>query len=320
MSALLAMTTVMVMNNKFDELLNKKWAVPIGATLCALLWGSAYPVIKYSYAALAIDSVPDRLMFAGARFMLAGVTVWLFALAVRRRPPTIPRERIGSAVLYGVLQTGLMYILNYIGVANTTASKTSMLTASSAFFAVLLAPIFFRGERLTALKAAGAAVGFSGVILVNLGGLSGGFGFGGEGLVLLAAILNTAGSFVGKRAARGMELEMTAYQLMIGAALILAAGLVMGGSFVVTAQGMLLTVYLAFVSAAAFALWTALLTRHEAGRVLIFNLLIPVFGSVWAFVILGERQIFDPMFLLSLALISLGIFMVNHTKNFQKTL
>ena len=48
-----------------------------------------------------------------------------------------------------------MYILNYIGVANTSATKTSILTAASAFFAVLLAPLFFKSERLTALKVIG---------------------------------------------------------------------------------------------------------------------------------------------------------------------
>ncbi len=296
------------------QLLNKPWFAAVGAILCTALWGSAYPVIKYSYAKLNIVSVADKLTFAGARFLIAGVMVFIAAWIIRKKPPTIPRNLIGGAILYGAVQTGLMYILNYIGVANTSATKTSILTAASAFFAVLLAPLVFKGERLTVLKVIGVILGFSGIIVVNLPGLDGGFAFMGEGLVLIAALLNTAGGFIGKRIAGGRVFEMTAYQLIFGALLILAVALPMGGSFAFTAESLLLTLYLAFVSAAAFTLWTALLTRHDAGKILVFNLLIPVFGAIWSYLILGERQIFDPLYLLSVIMIACGIFFVNYTK------
>ena len=297
-----------------EKLLSKRWFAGAGAVLCTLLWGTAYPVIKYSYTTLGIDSVADKLMFAGMRFLIAGAMVFAAAWIRARRVPSVPKKLIGGTALYGVLQTGLMYILNYIGVANTSATKTSILTAASAFLAVVFAPLFFKSEKLTALKLIGVIVGFSGIVAVNLGDLSGGFALTGEGLVILATVLNTAGSFVGKRISKGRVFEMTAYQLMIGAALILIVGLVMGGGLVLTAEGLLLTLYLAFVSAAAFTLWTALLVRHDAGRILVFNLLIPVFGAMWSLIILGERQILDPMYILSVALIGCGIFMVNYTK------
>ena len=44
------------------------------ATLCCLLWGSAYPAIKGGYALLGIarDDTAAQLVFAGWRFLLAG--------------------------------------------------------------------------------------------------------------------------------------------------------------------------------------------------------------------------------------------------------
>ena len=294
-----------------EQLLNKRWFAAVGAILCTALWGSAYPVIKYSYAQLAIDSVADKLCFAGARFILAGMMVFVVAWALRKKPPLIPKRMIGGVVLYGTVQTGLMYILNYIGVAHTSATKTSILTAASAFFAVLFAPLFFKSERLTVMKLVGVILGFSGIIVVNTSAVDGGITFLGEGMVLAATLLNTAGSFIGKRIAGGRVFEVTAYQLLIGGLLITVTALLMGGGFRFSAQSLLLTLYLAFVSAAAFSLWTALLTRHEAGRILVFNLLIPLFGALWSFVILGERQILDPMYLVSAALITVGIVLVN---------
>ncbi len=292
------------------ELLRKRWFAPIGAVICTVLWGTAYPVIKYGYAQLNMTAVADKLIFAGLRFFLAGVMVLIVAWIRNRRFPTVPKERIGGVLLYGVLQTGLMYLFNYIGVANTTATKTSVLTAASAFFAVIFAPLFFKGERLTALKLIGVFVGMTGILLVNTEAL-GGFSLMGEGLVLLSTLLNTAGSFVGKRVSGGIIFEATAYQLMTGGAMLLFCGIPMGGSYPLTAQSLWIVLYLAFVSAAAFTLWTALLVYHEAGRILVFNMLIPVTGAVWSFFILGEQQMLDLMFLLSVLLTAAGIILVN---------
>lgn len=297
-----------------EALLGKKWFAAAGMVFCTLLWGSASPIIKYSYGALGIENTADKVMFAGARFMTAGLMVLIAAWIILRRLPTVPGRSVGGVVLYGVVGTGLMYILNYIGVANTTATKTCILTASSAFFAVVFAPLFFKGERLTVLKLVGVVIGFAGIAAVNLGDLGGGFTLTGEGFVLLAAILSTAGSFIGKRISKGRVLQVTAWGLIAGSSLILIVGLLMGGGVNVTLQGILLILYLAFVTASTYIVWTALLVHHDAGSILVYHLLIPIFGSLWSLIILGERQILDPMYLLSIAMICSGIFMVNYNK------
>lgn len=296
-----------------QRLLQKKWIAMLTAVLCTVLWGSAYPVIKFGYAAMEMTAVADKLMFAGLRFFFAGLMVFGFSWVKNRRLPTVPKNKIGGVLLYGALQTGLMYIFNYIGVANTTATKTSIITAASAFFAVVFAPLFFRGERLTALKVFGVIIGMTGIMLVNNTALDG-FTFAGEGLVLLSTLLNTAGSFVGKRVSKGIVFESTAYQLMFGGAMILALALPMGGHFTLSPTGLLIVLYLAFVSAAAFTLWTALLVLYEAGQILVFNMLIPVTGALWSYLILGEAHIFEPLYIVSILLTAAGIVLVNLPK------
>ena len=300
-----------------DILQKKRFAMP-AAVLCTVLWGSAYPVIKYGYAQLNMTTVADKLCFAGVRFLLAGIMVFAFAWVKNRRVPAVPKDRVGGVLLYGALQTGLMYILNYIGVANTTATKTSVITAASAFFAVVFAPLFFKEERLTVLKTVGVVIGMTGILLVNSAAL-GGFSMTGEGLVLLSMLLNTAGGFVGKRVSKGIVYESTAYQLLFGGAMILLIAVIMGGGFPVNLTSLLIVLYLAFISAAAFSLWTALLVRHEAGQILVFNMLIPVTGALWSFLILGERQIFEPLYIVSVVLTAVGIILVNWKKSTPKT-
>lgn len=290
------------------------------AFLCTLLWGSAYPVIKLAYRELSVSSVGDKLMFAGVRFILSGLMVFAVAFIIRKRFPVVEPKKWGWVLLYGAVQTGLMYLFNYIGVANTSATKTSVLTALSAFLSVLFAPLFFRNEKLSLWKIIGIVLGFAGIAVVNFSSLDASFALMGEGFVMIAALLNTAGGFIGKKISQGKVFETTAYQLLFGGVLLAVFALILGGNMAINLKSMLFVLYLAFVSAAAFLIWTALLVYNEAGQILIFNLMIPVTGAFWSFVILGEREIFDPMYLLSVALIAAGIVLVNsHRKPLENS-
>ena len=294
-----------------QKYLSEKWIAMGLAFLCTLLWGSAYPVIKLAYKELAIDAVGDKLMFAGVRFALAGLMVFVVACLIKKRFPLADKGKWGWVLLYGAVQTGLMYLFNYIGVANTSATKTSFLTALSAFLSVLFAPLFFKDEKLSVWKIVGIVFGIAGIAVVNFSSLDTSFAFIGEGFVMIATVLNTAGGFIGKKISRGKVFETTSYQLMFGGILLVISAVIMGGGLTLSFKSMLFVLYLAFVSAAAFSVWTALLVYNEAGKILIFNLMIPITGAFWSFVILGEREIFDPMYILSVVLIAVGIILVN---------
>ena len=107
---------------------------------------------------------------------------------------------------------------------------------------------------------------------------------------------------------------MTAWQLLFGGALLAAVGLALGGRLDFSSvRGDLILLWLAFVSAAAFAVWTALLKYHPASRITVFNLLVPIFGTVLSGLLLGENVLrLDTA--ASLALIAGGILLVNLSK------
>ncbi len=297
-----------------EKFLSNRYVAMLGAVICTVLWGSAYPVIKYAYQTLNIETVPDKLLFAGIRFLTAGFFVFLVSLRINKKIPVVPKNKIRALILFGVFQTGFAYLFNYIGVSNTTATKTSLLTAMSAFLAVLFAPLFFKAERLSAYKIIGCILGFIGILVVNIGAFSGGFSIIGEGFVMIACLSNVFGSFIGKTISKGRVFEVTAYQLMIGSAVLILPAIFLGCTLAINFQSVCIILYLAFVSAAAFSIWTALLSFNEAGKILIFNLLIPVTGAIWSYFILGEKEIFTPLYLVSVILICLGIVFVNLKK------
>lgn len=84
----------------------------------------------------------------------------------------------------------MQYAFFYIGVSNASGVRGSIVNAMNTFLCVLMAALVFRQERLTARKVLGCAIGFAGVVIVNLtGGDSGGaVTLTGEGFILIAAV------------------------------------------------------------------------------------------------------------------------------------
>lgn len=290
----------------------KSASVPL-AIFCTLLWGTAFPFIKLGYAAfdVAENDVGAMLLFAGCRFFLAGLMV-LPVLAFGRNTLLPKKGDFLPIAVLGLVMTAAQYFFTYIGLGYTSGANTSIITACASFFTVIGAAVFFRGDRLTVLKILGCAVGFGGVLVMNRGAAVTTATLLGDGLILLSTVCSAAGNLLSKKIAAGRNpLLVTAWQLMLGGALLIIAGLCFGGRLDFSKlTGVWILIWLAFVSAAAFSIWTALLKYHSASRISVFTLLIPVFGTALSGLLLGE-SVFRIETLLALLLIAAGIVMVN---------
>lgn len=282
------------------------------AIFCTLLWGTAFPFIKLGYAAFAVESVGDKLLFAGLRFGLAGLMVLVVACVTQRRFALPDSRGVLPVLLLGLCQTFAQYLFTYIGIGLTSGTNTSIITACASFLTVLAAPLFFRGDRLTWRKLLGCALGFGGVLLVNQGGGISSETLLGDVLIFGSTVCAAGGNFIAKRVSGGRSpVTVTAWQLMFGGALLTAVGLALGGRLdLLNLRGTVILLWLAFVSAAAFTVWTALLKYHPAGKIAVFNLLVPVFGTALSGVLLGEH-VFRAETAISLLLIAAGIVLVN---------
>lgn len=296
--------------------------VVLACLASCFLWGSAFPCVKIGYELFAIDAadVPSILVFAGMRFVIAGLMVAVGMSATRRRAFVPERRDLPYVGALAIFQTVLQYVLFYVGLANCAGVTSSILEASNSFLCVLLAALAFRFERLTGRKVAGCAIGFAGVVLVNVTGEGGGFNFtlAGEGMVLASTVAAATSSNLAKLFSRDHDpVLLSGWQFVLGGAVLLATGLVLGGhvspaDVANPAPALALLAYLGFISAGAYSLWSLALAANPVSRVAVFGFMNPVFGVLLSAVLLGETNVVSPaVAVAALVLVSLGIVVVN---------
>ncbi|MCR1320274.1 DMT family transporter [Enterobacter soli] len=286
------------------------------ATLCCLLWGSSYPAIKSGYElfSIATDDIPSKVVFAGYRFLFAGLILLLFALAQRKPIARLTTKQYGQLTLLGLTQTSIQYTFFYIGLAYTTGVNGSIMNATGTFFSVLLAHFIYHNDKLSYNKTLGCILGFAGVMLVNFhSGLSEfRFVWNGDGFVVLAAFILSAATLYGKRISQTVDpTVMTGWQLAIGGAVLVAGGYATGGTLEVhSLKAVAVLGYLTLLSSVAFALWSVLLKVNRVSMIAPFNFVVPVAGTVLSAIFLGEN-ILDIKYAVALVLVCSGIWWVN---------
>ena len=293
---------------------------PLVITLCALLccalWGSATPAIKTASALLIpVSGVPSTILFAGIRFFMAGIiTIAIYSIA-RKRLLVFKKENMPRVLTVASFQTVIQYIFFYVGLTNTTGVKGTIASGSSAFFCVLIASLIFRQEKFTAKKIIACILGLAGIVIINLRGLELTMNFMGDGFVIFSTIAYSFSSVFMKRFSKYEDpVVLSGYQFIFGGAFMIALGLILGGrvSFEST-KGVVILIYLAFLSAIAYALWGVLLQHNPVSKVTVFSFTTPIFGTILSLIFLPEVSGVDPINLVvTLFLVSGGILLLNY--------
>ena len=306
------------MENK--SFFTKPVAVACFAMLCCALWGSATPFIKMGYEHILpgdMKTVAGTMLFAGVRFTIAGIlTVVIYSIA--RRKILVPKlKNTGRILTLSAFQTVIQYIFFYIGLANTSGVKGTILSGSSAFFAVLISSLIFRMEKLTLKKIVACILGFAGIIVINLSGLDLNMNFTGDAFVIFSAIASAASSVLVKQFSRYEDtVVMSGYQFIAGGLVLVAVGAVAGGDLrLESLTAFAILIYLSALSATAYSLWGVLLKYNPVSKVSIYSFMTPVFGVVLSVLMLPESsnvEIFN--LFITLVLVCSGIFLINYNK------
>lgn len=306
------------MQKKSEICLQKPYIVAGIAGVCCLLWGSAFPCIKIGYSLMKIssDAVSDQILYAGCRFTLAGVLV-IIAGSLFNHQILIPQKKsLSKIAILSLFQTVLQYLLFYIGLANTSGVKASIIEGTNVFIAILAASLLFHQEQMSFKKIIGCILGFIGVVIINLGngGLDVSMKLTGEGFILLSTIAYACSSVMIKRFSQEENpVVLSGYQFFTGGFVMVLVGYFMGGNLNgFTAAGLMLLCYLAFISAAAYTLWGILLKYNPVSKVAVFGFMNPMFGVFLSAILLQEaQQAFGGKSLLALLFVCIGIYTVH---------
>ncbi|PQJ28265.1 DMT family transporter [Rubritalea profundi] len=262
--------------------------------LCALLWGSAFPTIKMVYSHWAESGIEvnifDRWLFAGVRFTVAGLGLLLIAKKPWAEWQATPKRWVA---LLAVSQTLLQYLFFYLGLSLSSGSLTALMASTGSFWWMILAPVMLgtvwprlrqwlilvvgaMGVAL-AVYAPGAGAGepLLGAICIMFATF-----FGAIGIIVVSKVKATMGS----RAATGFALFLGGVGLCLVAVPAWEHITQLFDGYVIV-----VTAWLALVSALAFAVWNHLSTQYPVPLLASCRFLIPVSGVLQSLLFLpGE--------------------------------
>lgn len=139
------------------------WVALLWLAIANIIWGASHAVGK-----VATDSF-DPILLAGLRVVIATGIFW--GLRITRIAPAevIPGRQRGQLAALGLVAVAAAQMLDYSGLALTTATDSSLMIIGEVIFTAILAVVIAK-EHLGWQRAIGLGVGIVGVVVLTLGG------------------------------------------------------------------------------------------------------------------------------------------------------
>ena len=274
-----------------------------GMLLLAVIWGLSIPVTK-----LGLQSMPPMTLTA-LRFGVAVPFLFLFAIGRHR----IALRAVPKVAALGLLGIGVGQLSQTFGIAGTSASVGTIISAMIPIFVVVFAALRLR-QPVSGRQKLGLAGAFGGIALVALdrgdaaAGLAG-TTFSGASLVLLSA-LTIAFYYVWsvEQANRHGTVTVAAWSTLAGCLAILpfAGWEIATQPFTLDLTAVAAAVYLGLaVTAVGLFLWLWLLRTIPAHVAASVQFLQPVFGIGVSAALFGDRM--GGLFMAGVALVLAGV-------------
>ena len=310
------------MQKNKENLLTHSVVVCLLAFVCCFLWGSAFPCVKIGYriSDISSDDTVSQIFYAGMRFTLAGIMVIIYSSIANKKfiSPKGKNESL-QVMKLSFFQTIMQYFFFYIGLANTSGVKSSIIIGSNVFVSIVVSSMIFRLEKITLNKALGCIIGFVGILVINLSGgnLGTGLKLTGEGFIFISTFSYAFSSVLMKKYSKTTNpVMLSGWQFLFGGIVMTAFGLASGGEVQINSPSSVAMIgYLAFISAAAYTLWATLLKYNPVSKVSVYGFMNPVIGVILSSVLLKEdKQPSLVTAIIALALVCVGIYVVNREK------
>jgi len=243
--------------------------------LCVLLppvfWGLSFVAIK-----VGLESFSPFTLVA-IRFLMAGFPLALFY----RRPPVPWPRLVAYSFSIGVLQYGLMFLAIHY---KLPAGLSSVLIQFQVYITIFLAWFFYR-ERVTWIQVVGFLVSAVGLIVIGYEYMLGAkfFAFG---LILLSALFWSLGNVLVKSFKIADFAGFIAWTSFISAIPLTLLALAVDGPQAISSQvshaswrSVVALIFMAYLAThLSFTLFSSVMLRFPASKVMPFATLVPVYG------------------------------------------
>lgn len=245
-----------------------------------ILWSSTYLAIR-----IAIESIPPFMM-AGLRFFISGWVVYAFLRFSGEKAPE------GKEWAAGFLVGFLLLLVGNGGVVYAEQWVASSLAALGVATVPLWTVVFFGlwGKWPSKLEWFGVALGFAGVVLLNLEG-----DFRAHPVGALAIIIATMGWSLGSAWGRKLPLPKglmaAAVQMIGGGSLLIALSFLWGEPMpeaITLRSGIALLYLIVFGAIIGFSAYTWLINNVRASLATSYAYVNPVFAVVIGVALAGE--------------------------------
>ena len=293
----------------------QNWAVYAGLVLTTFLWGLAWPVGRL----LATNLPPVSI----ATIRYAIVVPVLFAILwFREGSFKINRSWIPTLVVMGILNTTLYQIFFLYGVKYAAASDDSLVIGIGPVLIAVMASLILK-ERVAGTKILGFASGLAGIIIISILspntqvlnrplGVTLVFG-GATAYALYTVILRRffSRNRADNHGPQQSSLSILSWISFFGWFFLIPFSLLESPwTYTWDAGSWLGILYLAILSTVVgYFLYIEGVSKIGAGRSGVFGNLVPVFGVLTSFLLLGENL--SPWTAVSFLLILAGVLLVN---------
>lgn len=252
-------------------------------TLLAALWGGSFLFMRYA--------VPDFGVVPLIWLRVALASVCLLPLLLLKRQFGAMRQQAGALTVMGLFNSGLPFLLIAWATLSITAGLASIMNAMTPVFTALIGALWL-GDRLDWRRGLGLLLGLAGVALLAADKAD--FRPGGSGWAIVAMLLATVcygfAANHTRRYLQGVPALVNATGTQLVSALVLLPPALWSWPERMPGLGPWLAALVLGVacSALAYVLFFRLIARVGASRAVTVTFLVPVFGTLWGALFLGE--------------------------------
>ena len=287
------------------------WRTPVELTLLGAVWGGSFLFMRVA----AADFGPFALV--EARLALGALTLLPFLWRSRALfTPAVWLRVAGIATINSVLP----FVLFAWGAERAPAGIGAITNAMTVMFAALVAFLFY-GERIGPWRWTGLVAGFVGVTILASGHIAGA-SVGAAALAGTAAALcyGLGINFVRHYLSGFPAGAIAAANLGAGALLLLPFAIYTWPQYPIPVTSWLSAVLLGVLcTGIAFVFYYRLIARIGAPRTATVTYLIPLFGVIWAWLLLGEGVTLSMVLAGALILAGVGLSQQRDTRREAKS-